>query len=216
MPLYGVETMRGIYARSVWQPRLYGALFTSFAVIALLLAAAGVYSVIAYSVTQRLHEIGVRMALGAKRGDVFRLVVQGGARLALIGVVLGTLGALAATRVLTTLLYGVSPTDPSVFVAMGAVLLGTALVASYVPARRAASLDPVTALRMTEAPRDARFRSLFPVPGHDSRYPIPRCSDSIATTSATLPIATATPGTRSSPSRACHSASRRTSRCSRR
>jgi len=147
VPLYGVETMRGIYARSVWQPRLYGALFTSFAVIALLLAAAGVYSVIAYSVTQRLHEIGVRMALGAKRADVFRLVVQGGARLALIGVVLGTLGALAATRVLTTLLYGVSPTDPSVFVAMGAVLLGTALVASYVPARRAASLDPVKALR---------------------------------------------------------------------
>jgi len=147
VPLYGVETMRGIYARSVWQPRLYGALFTSFAVIALLLAAAGVYSVIAYSVTQRLHEIGVRMALGAKRADVFRLVVQGGARLALIGVVLGTLGALAATRVLTTLLYGVSPTDPSVFVAMGAVLLGTALVASYVQARRAASLDPVKALR---------------------------------------------------------------------
>ena len=147
VPLYGIETMRGIYARSVWQPRLYGALFTSFAVIALLLAAAGVYSVIAYSVTQRLHEIGVRMALGAKRGDVFRLVVQGGARLALIGVVIGIIGALAATRVLTTLLYGVSPTDPSVFVAMGAVLLGTALVASYVPARRAASLDPVTALR---------------------------------------------------------------------
>ena len=147
VPLYGVETMRGIYARSVWQPRLYGALFTSFAVIALLLSAAGVYSVIAYSVTQRLHEIGVRMALGAKRADVFRLVVQGGARLALIGVVLGIIGALAATRVLTTLLYGVSPTDPSVFVAMGAVLLGTALVASYVPARRAASLDPVTALR---------------------------------------------------------------------
>jgi putative ABC transport system permease protein len=147
VPLVGVETMRDIYARSVWQPRLYGALFTTFAVIALLLAAVGVYSVIAYSVSQRLHEIGVRMALGAKRADVFRLVVQGGARLALIGVVLGTAGALAATRVLRTLLYAVSPTDPSVFVAMGAVLLGTALVASYVPARRAASLDPVTALR---------------------------------------------------------------------
>ncbi len=147
VPLYGVETMRDIYARSVWQPRLYGALFTSFAVIALVLAAAGVYSVIAYSVTQRLHEIGVRMALGAKRGDVFRLVVEGGARLAVIGVAIGMVSALAATRVLGALLYGVSPTDPAVFVVMGALLLVTALVASYVPARRAAALDPVNALR---------------------------------------------------------------------
>jgi putative ABC transport system permease protein len=147
VPLYGVETMHAIYDRSVWQQRLYGALFATFAAIALVLAAAGVYSVIAYSVTQRLHEIGVRMALGAKRADVFRLVVEGGARLAFVGVAIGTVGALAATRVLGTLLYGVSPTDPQVFVAMAAVLLVTALVASYVPARRAASLDPVTALR---------------------------------------------------------------------
>jgi predicted permease len=147
VPLYGVETMRDVYARSVWQPRLYGALFTSFATIALLLAATGVYSVIAYSVTQRLHEIGVRMALGARRGDVFRLVVRGGARLAVLGVAIGTVGAVATTRVLGKLLYGVSPTDLVVFATTAGALLLTALVASYVPARRAAALDPVNALR---------------------------------------------------------------------
>jgi len=147
VPLYAVETMRSIYARSVWQQRLYGALFTSFAVIALMLAAAGVYSVIAYSVTQRLHEIGVRMALGARQVDVFGLVVRGGAQLALIGVAIGVVGALASTHVLRSLLYGVSPTDPFVFAGMAALLLVTALVASYVPARRAASLDPVNALK---------------------------------------------------------------------
>ncbi|HUQ80201.1 MAG TPA: ABC transporter permease [Gemmatimonadaceae bacterium] len=147
VPLYGVETMQAIYSRSVWQQRLYGTLFSSFAVIALLLAAAGVYSVIAYSVTQRLHEIGVRMALGARRLDVFRLVVHGGARLALIGVAIGTAGAFATTRVLGKLLYGVSPTDPVVFGGMALLLLGTALLASYLPARRAASLDPVNALK---------------------------------------------------------------------
>ena len=147
LPLYGLETMRDVYTRSVWQQRLYGTLFTSFAAIALMLAAAGVYSVIAYSVTQRLHEIGVRMALGAQRGDVFRLVLSGGARLAFIGVAIGTVGALATTRVLSTLLFGVSPTDPFVFGGMASLLLATALIASYLPARRAASLDPVNALR---------------------------------------------------------------------
>jgi putative ABC transport system permease protein len=147
VPLYGMETMQAIYSRSVWQQRLYGTLFSSFAAIALLLAAAGVYSVIAYSVTQRLHEIGVRMALGARRLDVFRLVVQGGARLAFIGVAIGSAGAFATTRVLGKLLYGVSPTDPVVFGGMALLLLGTALLASYLPARRAASLDPVNALK---------------------------------------------------------------------
>ena len=131
----------------MWEERLLGALFTSFAVIALVLAAAGVYSVIAYSVNQRTHEIGVRVALGAQQSDVFRLVVAGGARLAVIGVVIGTVGAFAATRVLTTLLFGVSPTDPLVFGGMAALLLVTATIASYLPARRAASLDPVNALR---------------------------------------------------------------------
>ena len=147
VPLYAVETMNAIYSRSVWQQRLYGTLFTSFAVIALMLAAAGVYSVIAYSVTQRQHEIGVRMALGARRLDVFRLVVQGGARLACVGVGIGAIGAFAATRVLDKLLYGVSSTDPLVFGSMAALLLTISLVASYLPARRAASLDPVRALK---------------------------------------------------------------------
>jgi putative ABC transport system permease protein len=147
VPLYGLEPMSQIYRRSVWQERLLGTLFTSFAAIALVLAAAGVYSVIAYSVNQRMHEIGVRMALGAQRSDVFRLVVAGGARLAVIGVVIGTVGAFAATRVLTTLLFGVSPTDPLIFGGMAALLLVTATIASYLPARRAASLDPMNALR---------------------------------------------------------------------
>ena len=147
IPVYDVSTMRAVYDRSVWEPRLYGALFTSFAVIALLLAAAGVYSVIAYSVSQRRHEIGVRMALGATRADVFRLVVDGGARLALLGIGIGTAGALATTHVLGTFLYGVTPTDPVVFAAMAGVLLVTALIASYLPARRAAGVAPVNALR---------------------------------------------------------------------
>jgi putative ABC transport system permease protein len=147
VPLYGLETMREIYRRSVWQERLLGTLFTSFAVIALILAAAGVYSVIAYSVNQRMHEIGVRMALGAQRADVFRLVVRSGVRLALIGVAIGAAGALGATRVLGAVLFGVSPTDPVVFAATAVTLLATASIASYVPARRAASLDPVNALK---------------------------------------------------------------------
>jgi len=147
VPLYGLRTMREAYARSVWQERLYGSLFTSFAVIALVLAAAGVYGVIAYSVTQRVHEIGVRMALGAQRWDVFRLIVRNGVGLALLGVAIGGIVAAGATRVLARLLFGVSPTDPVVFGSMAAVLLTTAVVASYVPARRAAALDPVNALR---------------------------------------------------------------------
>jgi putative ABC transport system permease protein len=147
VPLYGLETMRDIYRRSVWQERLLGTLFTSFAVLALVLAAAGVYSVIAYSVNQRTHEIGVRMALGAQRVDVFRLVVRSGVHLALVGVAIGAVGALAATRVLSATLFGVSPTDPVVFGGTALVLLATALVASYLPARRAASLDPVRALK---------------------------------------------------------------------
>jgi ABC-type antimicrobial peptide transport system permease subunit len=147
VPLFGVRTMQEVYDLSLWQQRLYGALFASFAVIALVLAAAGVYSVIAYSVTQRVHEIGVRMALGAQRRDVFGLIVRGGVGLAALGVAIGAAGALAATSVLSSLLFGVSPTDPLAFVGTATLLLVTAAAASYLPARRAAALDPANALR---------------------------------------------------------------------
>ena len=147
VPLFQVGTVRDAFDRSMWQQRLYGALFTSFAAIALLLAAAGVYSVIAYSVSQRTHEIGVRMALGAQRRDVFGLVVRGGLGLAAIGVVIGLAGAFAISGVLRTQLFGVSATDPIVFVAVPLTLLLVAALASWLPARRAAALDPSTALR---------------------------------------------------------------------
>jgi putative ABC transport system permease protein len=146
-PLFQVGTIREAFDRSVWQQRLYGALFTSFALIALLLAAAGVYSVIAYSVSQRTHEIGVRMALGAQRRDVFGLVVRGGVGLAGLGVAIGLAGAFAVSGVLRTQLYGVSATDPLVYVLVPLTLLLVAALASWLPARRAAALDPSTALR---------------------------------------------------------------------
>ena len=121
--------------------------FTAFAVIALVLAAVGVYGVIAYSVAQRTREIGVRVALGAQRSNVLTLVLAHGAGLAGAGIGIGLAGALGVTRFLRAMLYGVSPFDPMSFVAVTFVLSAIALLASYVPARRAARVDPVEALR---------------------------------------------------------------------
>jgi putative ABC transport system permease protein len=118
-----------------------------FAGVALLLAAIGIYGVIAYSVAQRTHEIGVRVALGARQADVLGLVIREGAALAMAGIALGLLGALAFTRILSTLLFGVSPTDPFTFTSVSLVLVAVALAASFIPARRAAKIDPVVALR---------------------------------------------------------------------
>jgi putative ABC transport system permease protein len=147
IPAYRIMTMDASIARSYWQQAFYGKVFGAFAMIALLLAAVGVYGVISYAVSQRTQEIGVRVALGAQRGDVFRLIVGHGAMLGGIGVAIGLVGALGVTRFLRTFLFGVSPFDPVSFVGVAAVLTAIALLASYLPARRAARVDPVEALR---------------------------------------------------------------------
>ena len=147
LPAYRVMSMDASITRSYWQQALYGKLFGMFAAIAVVLAAIGVYGVISYAVSQRTQEIGVRVALGAQRGDVLRLIVGHGASLGGLGVVIGLAGGLAVTRFLRTLLYGVSPFDPVSFVGVAVLLTTIALVASYIPARRAAKVDPVEALR---------------------------------------------------------------------
>jgi putative ABC transport system permease protein len=147
LPAYRVLSMDANIERSYWQQALYGKMFGAFAAIALVLAAVGVYGVISYAVSQRTQEIGVRVALGAQRADVMRLIVGHGALLGGIGIAIGLVGALAVTRFLRTMLFGVSPFDPMSFVGVSVMLTGIALLASYIPARRAARVDPVEALR---------------------------------------------------------------------
>jgi putative ABC transport system permease protein len=146
-PLANVRSMQQVAARSVAQPRFRTVLLGAFAALAFLLCSIGVYGVMGYSVAQRTHEIGVRMALGAGARQVVGMVLGQAARMMLIGVAAGTIAAFAATRLLRTLLFGVSVTDPLAFVAAVALLAGVALLASYVPARRAAKVDPMVALR---------------------------------------------------------------------
>jgi len=147
LPVFHIRTMEEVRRLSYWQYKLFGWMFSIFGGLALLLAAAGVYGVLSYSVSQRRQEIGVRVALGAQRADVLRLVVRQGLQLALAGIALGALGALGMTRVISSLLFGVTATDPVSFVGVGVFLGATALVASYLPARRATSVDPVVALQ---------------------------------------------------------------------
>ena len=142
-----VTTMDQIFANSVASQRFNTLLLGIFAAVALLLAMIGVCGVINYSVAQRTHELGIRIALGAQRQDVFRMIVGQGLILALIGVVLGTAGALALTRLITGLLYGVSPTDGPTFVVMALLMMVVAGLACYLPARRATRVDPLVALR---------------------------------------------------------------------
>jgi putative ABC transport system permease protein len=146
IPLARVNTIENLINESVAQPRFRTFLIAAFSAVAMLLASIGIYGVVAYSVTQRTHEIGVRMALGAQRHDVLQLVVRQGMVLALIGVVIGVIGALVLTRVIANLLFGVGPTDPLTFILVSVFLTLVALFASYLPARRAAKLDPVKAL----------------------------------------------------------------------
>jgi predicted permease len=141
------EPLAQTLAGQVAEPRLFASLLTIFAVIALTLSAVGIYSVIAYSVTQRTREIGIRLALGAQRRDVLILVARQGLSLALIGVAIGLAGAFALTRLMVGLLFGVTPTDAGTFATVSLGLIAVALVACYIPARRATKVDPLVALR---------------------------------------------------------------------
>ena len=147
VPAFRIQTFDEVVSRSLWRQRLQGEVLGVFAALALILASVGLYGVIAYAVTQRTRELGVRMALGATRRHVLGLVLGQGARLTLLGVVAGTIGALALSRVVASLLYGIKPTDPLTFVAVPAVLAAVAVLASYAPARRAMNVDPLVAMR---------------------------------------------------------------------
>lgn len=146
-PIYVVRTMEQVLAESTAQRRFNTTLMMLFAVVALLMAAIGLYGVISYSVAQRAQEIGVRMALGAQSRNILRMVLWQGTKLALIGIAIGVLAALALTSVLASLLYGVSATDPLTFLGGAVALTVIALLACYVPARRATKIDPMLALR---------------------------------------------------------------------
>jgi putative ABC transport system permease protein len=146
-PLYHVGTLQQVLSESAAPRRFNMLLLGIFAGIALTLATVGIYGVIAFSVAQRTHEIGIRMALGAKRSDMLGMVVRQGLKLALIGVVIGIVGAFVLTRFLSSLLFGVKPTDPLTFVAVSLILSAVALIACYIPARRAMRVDPMVALR---------------------------------------------------------------------
>jgi len=147
LPVHDMRPMEQVVAETLSTRRLTLWLVGAFAALALVLSFVGIYGVMSYAVTERIHEIGVRTALGAQRRDIFRLFVASGMRLAAIGLVVGTVGALLATRAMTGLLFGVSAGDPLTYLAIAALLALAAFAACYVPARRALAVDPIVALR---------------------------------------------------------------------
>jgi putative ABC transport system permease protein len=146
-PVFNVTSMEASIGASIAARRFTMQLLIIFAAVALILASVGIYGVMSYSVTRRRREIGIRMALGARSEDVVRMMVFQGLKLAVAGVAFGLAGAFAVTRLGATLLYGVSATDATTFITVSAALALVALIASYVPARRAAKVDPMTVLR---------------------------------------------------------------------
>jgi ABC-type antimicrobial peptide transport system permease subunit len=146
-PVSNVDAMEHIVAGAVARQRFSMLLLAIFAGIALVLAAVGIYGVMSYSVAQQTREIGIRMALGARHSDVLKMTVKQGAQLVGAGLAIGLVVAFGLTRVMTSLLFGISATDPVTFLSIGGVLLAVALLASYIPALRATRVDPMVALR---------------------------------------------------------------------
>src|SRR5262249_27394407 len=149
LPIYAVRTMNQMISDSpsTFLRRYPAFLMGLFAVVALALAAVGIYGVISYSVSQRTHELAIRMALGAQKRDILRLVVGQGLVVALAGIFIGAAAAFGLTRLMSSLLFGVSATDPVTFIGVSALLAAISLLACYIPARRATRVDPMVALR---------------------------------------------------------------------
>ncbi|HEX5007761.1 MAG TPA: FtsX-like permease family protein, partial [Hyphomonadaceae bacterium] len=144
---YGVNTLDSLLDASFAERRFQTSLLAAFAAVALLMAAIGIYGLIQYSIATRTHEIGIRMAVGARSGTIFRMVIGEGFKLCLAGLAAGLLGALWLGRAGASLLFGVTPTDPVTFTSVSILLMSVALAACYFPARRAMKVEPVTALR---------------------------------------------------------------------
>jgi len=147
LPITHVTTLAEQVSNSMGPQRLISVLTGFFGIVGLALACVGLYGIMAYNVARRTHELGVRMALGAQKGEILKMIMGRGLRLTLIGLAIGAAGALALTRLMTNLLYGVRPSDPLTFIAVSLLLAIVALLACYIPARRAMKVDPMVALR---------------------------------------------------------------------